>query len=66
MMKTESAVGDVCFALKRLKATEGDYVRGETASTLGEKPHLAAKKEAISCKNRIIHIMTIKRSAWQK
>lgn len=61
-MKTGSAGGGVYFPLKRLKAIDGEYVRAEAASTLGEKPNLVAKKEAISYKNRIIHIMTTKRS----
>ena len=52
--------------MKRLKAIDGEYVRAEAASALGEKPNLVTKKEAISYKNRIIHIMTTKRNAWQK
>ena len=66
MMKPGSTVEDVYFALKRLKAIDGEYVRAEAAGALGEKPNLVTKKEAISCKNRIIHIMTTKRNAWQK
>ena len=66
MMKPGSTVEDVYFALKRLKAIDGEYVRAEAASALGEKPNLVTKKEAISYKNRIVHIVTTKRSAWQK
>jgi len=66
MMKPGSTVEDVYFALKRLRAIDGEYVRAEAASALGGTPNLVTKKEAISYKNRIIHIMTTKRSAWQK
>ena len=61
LMKPGSTVYDVFLTLKNKHVLEGEFVRAEAASNLGEKPKLTSKFDMISTKNRILMIMTTKR-----
>lgn len=66
LMKPGSTVEDVFFTLKRSGALGGEFVRAEASSgTPGERPKPVPKHERISRKNRVIKIMTNKRTQWQ-
>ena len=65
MMKPGSTVEDVFLSLKNLGALSGDFVRAEGAGNIGEKPKPIPKNEVIGKRNRIIKIMSNKRTAWQ-
>lgn len=65
LMKPGSTVEDVFLTLKKLGALSGDFVRAEAAGNIGEKPKPIPKNEFIGKKNRIIKIMSNKRTAWQ-
>jgi ribosome-binding ATPase YchF (GTP1/OBG family) len=66
LMKPGSTVEDVFFTLKRLGALGGEFVRAEAFSgAVGERPKPVSKQEAMGRKNRVIKIMTNKRTQWQ-
>ena len=65
LMKPGATVEDVFFALKKVGAISGEFVRAEAASNIGEKAKPVPKLEVIGRKNRIIKIMSNKRAAWQ-
>lgn len=62
VMKPGSTVEDVFDALRKLGAVRGDYVRAECSGNIGEKPRLVRKEEKIDRSNRILKIMTNKRT----
>lgn len=64
-MKPGSTVADVFLALKNIGALSGEFVRAEAAGNIGEKPNLVPKTALIGNHNRIIKIMTNKRTTWQ-
>lgn len=61
LMKPGSTVNDVFLALKNKNVLEGEFVRAEAASQLGEKPKLVSKVDLVGAHNRILMIMTTKR-----
>ena len=61
LMKPGSTINDVFLTLKNKHVLEGEFVRAEAASKLGEKPKLVSKIECLSNENRILMIMTTKR-----
>jgi len=66
LMKPGSTVEDVFFTLKRLGGISGEFVRAEASSGApGERPKPVPKQELVSRKNRVIKIMTNKRTQWQ-
>ena len=66
LMKPGSTVEDVFLTLKRLGAVSGEFVRAEACSgDNNEKPKPIPKNDIICRKNRIIKIMTNKRTQWQ-
>jgi hypothetical protein len=65
LMKPGSTVEDVFLTLKRLGAISGEFVRAEGASNIGEQSKPIPKLEVIGKKNRILKIMSNKRTAWQ-
>mmetsp|Transcript_34581 Transcript_34581/g.50669 ORF Transcript_34581/g.50669 Transcript_34581/m.50669 type:complete len:215 (+) Transcript_34581:108-752(+) len=64
-MKPGSTVADVFLALKNIGALSGEFVRAEAAGNIGEKPKPIPKSQVLGRHNRIIKIMTNKRTAWQ-
>lgn len=66
LMKPGSIVEDVFLGLKWVGALEGEFVRAEGASRIGEKSKLVSKTDVVSEHNRILRIMTTKRKEWQK
>jgi hypothetical protein len=64
-MKPGSTVADVFLALKNIGALGGDFVRAEAACCIGEKPKPVQKSGMVGRHNRIIRIMTNKRTSWQ-
>ena len=65
-MKPGSTVDDVFLTLKRLGALGGDFVRAEATSCIGAPSRPVPKTQKLNKSNRILKIMTSKRSAWQK
>jgi len=65
VMKPGSTVEDVFLSLKRMGALGGEFVRAEGAGDIGEKAKLVPKHELITKSNRILKIMTNKRTQWQ-
>ena len=65
ILKPGSTVEDAFLALKAQGALSGEFVRAEGAGMLGEKPKLVKKDAPINASNRILRIMTTKRSGWQ-
>ena len=66
LMKPGSTVEDVFLTLKRLGALGGEFVRAEASSgDAGERPKPVSKQEVMGRKNRVIRIMTNKRTQWQ-
>jgi hypothetical protein len=65
VMKPGSTVEDVFLALKRQGALGGEFVRAEGAGKIGEKPKPVPKHEPIGKHNRILKIMSNKRTQWQ-
>jgi len=61
LMKPGSTVYDVFLTLKNRSVLEGEFVRAEAASKLGEKPKLVSKLDIVGTENRIMMIMTTKR-----
>lgn len=67
LLKPGSTVEDVFLVLKGMGALEGEFVRAEGSSRIGEKPKPVAKSELVGRQNRIIRIMTTNRKVkWQK
>lgn len=64
-MKQGSTVADVFLALKNAGALSGEFVRAEAAGKIGENPKPVPKNAVLGKHNRILKIMTNKRSAWQ-
>jgi len=65
-MKPGSTVEDAFLGLKNMGALEGEFVRAEAASAIGEKPKPVPKAEPITRRTRILRIMTTKRKEWQR
>jgi hypothetical protein len=65
LMKSGSTVEDVFLTLKRLGDLSGEFVRAEGASNIGEQSKATSKLEVVGKKNRILKIMSNKRTAWQ-
>jgi hypothetical protein len=65
IMKPGSTIEDVFLALKRMGALAGEFVRAEGVGRIGEKPKLVPKHELLTQNNRILKIMTNKRTHWQ-
>ena len=65
VMKPGSTVEDVFFALKKLGGLSGEFVRAEAVSEIGDKPKPIPKLEVMGKRNRIIRVMSNKRTAWQ-
>ncbi len=65
LLKAGSTVDSVFSALKGLGALEGEFVRAEAASEIGDKPNPVSKSQVIDKTNRILRIMTTKRREWQ-
>lgn len=66
MMKQSSTVQDVFTTLKNMGALSGEFVRAEGTGHVTEKPKQISKHDLMGKHNRIIRIMTTKRSQWQK
>jgi ribosome-binding ATPase len=66
IMKPGSTAEDVFVVLKRLGALSGEFVRAEAAGAIGVPSRPIAKHLVMSKNDRIIKIMTSKRSAWQQ
>ena len=66
LMKPGSTVDDVFRGLKGMGCLEGDFVRAEAASRIGEKPKPVSKFELVGRHNRILKVMTTRRKEWQK
>lgn len=64
-MKQGSTVADVYMALKNAGAVSGEFVRAEAAGTIGENPKPVPKNAMLGKHNRILKIMTNKRTTWQ-
>ncbi|KAL3932863.1 MAG: hypothetical protein SGBAC_010649 [Bacillariaceae sp.] len=64
-MKQGSTVVDVFMALKNAGAVSGEFVRAEAAGTIGENPKPVPKNAILGKHNRILKIMTNKRTTWQ-
>ncbi|KAL7541379.1 hypothetical protein ACHAXR_010858, partial [Thalassiosira sp. AJA248-18] len=66
LMKPGSKVEDVFLGLKGMGALEGEFVRAEGASRIGENSKPVSKSEIVGRHNRILRIMTTKRQVWQQ
>jgi hypothetical protein len=64
-MKPGSTVADVFLALKNVGALGGEFVRAEAAGNIGEKSKPIPKITILGKHNRILKIMTNKRTMWQ-
>ncbi|CAJ1945281.1 unnamed protein product [Cylindrotheca closterium] len=64
-MKQGSTVNDVFLALKNAGAVSGEFVRAEAAGKIGENPKPVPKNAILGHHNRILKIMTNKRTTWQ-
>jgi len=65
IMKPGSTVEDVFLSLKNLRAMGGEFVRAECAMHVGEPPKPVPKHQILGRENRILKIMSNKRSSWQ-
>ncbi len=66
LMKPGSTVENVFLTLKNRGALGGEFVRAEASSgEPGERPKPVSKQEMMTRKNRVIKIMTNKRTQWQ-
>ena len=61
-MKPGSTVEHVFLALKGMGALHGEFVRAEAASMIGDKPKPVAKSDIVKQSNRILRIMTTRKS----
>ena len=66
IMKPGTIVEDVFLSLKNMGALEGEFVRAEAASKIGEISKPVPKSELVGRHNCILKIMTTKRTQWQK
>ena len=66
VMKPGSTVEDAFLALKTIGALGGEFVRAEACGNIGDKPKLIKKDDILNKSNRILKIMTNKRTNWQK
>jgi ribosome-binding ATPase len=66
VMKPWSTAEGVFVVLKRLGALSGEFVRAEAAGAIGAPSRPIPKHQVMSKNDRIIKIMTSKRSAWQQ
>ena len=66
VMKPGSTVEDAFLALKTMGALGGEFVRAEACGNVGDKPKLIKKDDILNKSNRILKIMTNKRTNWQK
>ena len=66
MMRPRSTVEDCFTSLKNMGVLEGEFVRAEAASKIGEKSRPVTKSDPLDVHNRILRIMTTKRREWQK
>jgi hypothetical protein len=62
LMKPGSTVEHVFLALKGMGALHGEFVRAEAASMIGDKPKPVAKSDIVKQSNRILRIMTTRKS----
>lgn len=53
------------LGLKWIGALQGEFVRAEGASNIGDKPKPVSKYDLVGKHNRILRIMTTKRRTWQ-
>ena len=65
VMKNGSTVEDVFLVLKSMGALGGEFVRAEGAGRIGEQSKLVKKDDSLGKNNRILKIMTNKRTKWQ-
>mmetsp|Transcript_18178 Transcript_18178/g.42934 ORF Transcript_18178/g.42934 Transcript_18178/m.42934 type:complete len:942 (+) Transcript_18178:73-2898(+) len=65
IMKPGSTVDDVFMTLKRLGALAGEFVRAEATGNIGAPSRPVPKTQRMERGNRIVKIMTSKRSGWQ-
>ena len=62
----QSTVEDVFLKIKKLGALSGEFVRAEAFSgSVGDKPKPIPKQELMSRNNRVIKIMSNRRTQWQ-
>ena len=66
VMKPGSTVEDAFLALKTMGALGGEFGRAEACGNVGDKPKLIKKDDILNKSNRILKIMTNKRTNWQK
>ena len=66
LMKPGSTVEDAFLVLKTMGAVGGEFVRAEACGNIGDKPKLIKKDDALNRSNRILKIMTNKRTNWQR
>lgn len=64
-MKPGSTVDDVFIALKNRRVLDGEFVRAEAAGKLGVPSRPVPKYQPLDASNRILKIMTTKKTAWQ-
>lgn len=65
VMKPGSTVDDVFISLKNRRAIEGEFVRAEAAGEVGRPSRPVPKHALVDASNRILKIMTTKKTAWQ-
>jgi hypothetical protein len=65
LMRPGSTVEDVFILLKQRGALGGDFVRAEAKGNIDDQAKPIPKLEVMGKKNRIIKIMSNKRTAWQ-
>ena len=65
LMKPGSTVEDVFNTLKKLGALGGEFIRCEGQAEIGEPSKPIAKFDLVGKHNRILKIMSSKRSSWQ-
>lgn len=66
VMKPGSTVEDAFVALKAMGALGGEFVRAEGAGRIREKAKLVKKDDFLCRSNRILRVMSNKRTQWQK
>ena len=66
VLKPGSTVEDAFLVLKSMGALCGEFVRAEACGNIGDKPKLIKKDDILNKTNRILKIMTNKRTNWQQ
>lgn len=66
VMKPGSTVEDVFVAMKNRRSLDGEFVRAEAAGRLGDPSRPVPKHQLLDRSNRILKIMTNKKTAWQQ